>query len=103
MTMISPSETSVSAADLRKVMSHYLTGVTIVTASNGTAWQAAPNGVPLLASAAAQLECSVHARIDAEYQEILLGLVESYTHHPTAPLNYCRGSFFAAPRPEVTT
>ena len=89
--------------DYRSAIGSFPTGVTIVTASDGTAWQAAPNGVPLLASAAAQLECSVHARIDAEYQEILLGLVESYTHHPTAPLVYCRGSFFAAPQPEVTT
>ena len=89
--------------DSRRALGRFLTGVTIVRASNGTAWQAAPNGVPLLVSAAAQLECSVHERIDAEYQEILLGLVESYTHHPTAPLVYCRGSFFAAPQPEVTT
>ena len=39
MTMISPSETSVSAADLRQVMSHYLTGVTIVTVMR-------PDGTP---------------------------------------------------------
>ena len=39
MTMISPSETSVSAADLRQVMSHYLTGVTIVTVMK-------PDGTP---------------------------------------------------------
>ena len=89
--------------DYRRDLGNFPTGVTIVTTSDETAWQAAPNGVPLLASAAAQLECSVHARIDAEYQEILLGLVESYTHDPTAPLVYCRGSFFAAPQPEVTT
>ena len=37
--MISPSETSVSAADLRQVMSHYLTGVTIVTVMK-------PDGTP---------------------------------------------------------
>ena len=89
--------------DYRRALGNFPTGVTIVTTSDETAWQAAPNGVPLLASAAAQLECSGHARIDAEYQEILLGLVESYTHHPTAPLVYCLGSFFAAPQPEVTT
>ena len=89
--------------DYRRDLGNFPTGVTIVTTSDETAWQAAPNGVPLLASAAAQLECSAHARIDAEYQEILLGLVESYTHDPTAPLVYCRGSFFAAPQPEVTT
>ena len=89
--------------DYRGALGNLPTGVTIVTAFDGTAWQTAPNVVPLLASAATPLECSVHARIDAEYQEILLGLVESYTHHPTAPLVYCRGSFFAAPQPEVTT
>ena len=89
--------------DYRRALGNFPTGVTIVTTSDGTAWQAAPNVVPLLASAAALLECSVHARIDAEYQEILLGLVESYTHHRTAPLVYCRGSFFAAPQPGVTT
>jgi len=89
--------------DYRSALGSFPTGVTIVTASDGTARQAGPNGVHLLVSAAAQLECSVHERIDAEYQEILLGLVESYTHHPTARLVYCRGSFFAAPQPEVTT
>ena len=89
--------------DYRSALGSFPTGVTIVTASDGTARQAGPNGVHLLVSAAAQLECSVHERIDAEYQEILLGLVESYTHHPTAPLVYCRGSFFAAPQSEVTT
>ena len=31
MTILPPNETCVSAADLREVMSHYLTGVTIVT------------------------------------------------------------------------
>lgn len=39
MTMISTYETSVSAADLRQVMSHYLTGVTIVTVMK-------PDGTP---------------------------------------------------------
>ena len=39
MTIISPSETAVSAADLRQVMSHYLTGVTIVTVMR-------PDGIP---------------------------------------------------------
>lgn len=89
--------------DYRSALGSFPTGVTIVTASDGTARQAGPNGVHLLVSAAAQLECSVHERIDAEYQEILLGLVESYTHHPTAPLVYCRSSFSAAPQMEVTT
>ena len=89
--------------DYRRALGNFPTGATIVTTSDGTAWQAGANGAPLLASAATPLECSVHARIDAGYQEILLGLVESYTHHPTAPLVYCRGSFFAAPQPEVTT
>ena len=89
--------------DYRRALGSVPTGVTIVTASDGPAWPAAPNGAPLLASAAAQLGYSVHARTDAEDQEILLGLVESYTHHPTTPLVYCRGSFFAAPQPEVTT
>ena len=89
--------------DYRRALGSFPTGVTIVTASDGTAWQAVPNGAPLLASSAAQLECSGHARIDTEAQGILLELLESYTHHPTAPLVYCRGSFFAAPQPEVTT
>ena len=88
--------------DYLSALGSFPTGVTIVTASDRTAWQAAPNGVPLLASAAAQLACSVHARIDAGYQEILLSLVESYTHHSTAPLVYCRSSFSAAPQMEVT-
>ena len=89
--------------DYRRALGSFPTGVTIVTASDRTAWPAAPNGAPLLESAAAQLGYSVHARIDAEDREILLRLVESYTHHPTAPLVYCRGSFFAAPQPEVAT
>ena len=89
--------------DYRRALGNFPTGVTIVTISDGTAWQAAPNCAPLLANAAAPPECSVHARIDSKYPEILLGLVESYTHHPTAPLVYCRDSFFAAPQPEVTT
>ena len=36
-----------------------------------------------------------------EDHEILLGLVENYTHQPGAPLVYCRGTFFAAPQPEI--
>ena len=89
--------------DYRRALGNFPTGVTIVTTSDGTAWQAGPNGAPLLASAATPLECSVHAHIDAEDQEILLGPLESCTHHATARLVYCRGSFFAAPQPEVTT
>ena len=88
--------------DYRRALGNFPTGVTIVTTSDGTAWQAALNVIPLLASAATPLECSVHARIDAGYQEILLSLMESYTHHSTAPLVYCRSSFSAAPQMEVT-
>ena len=89
--------------DYRRALGSFPTGVTIVTAFDGTTWQAGPNGAPLLTSAAAQRECSLYARIDAEDHEILLGLVESYTHHPTAPLVYWCGSYFPAPQPEVTT
>ena len=38
--------------------------------------------------------------IDGDHKP--LGLIESYTHHPTHPLVYYRGSFFAAPHLEVT-
>jgi len=70
---------------------------------DGTPWNANPKGAPLLPGASAQLDCTVHARIDAEDHEILLGLVEDYTHQDIAPLVYCRGTFFAAPQPEKTT
>jgi len=89
--------------DYRRALGSFPSVVTIVTAFDGTTWQAGPNGTPLLTSAAAQLECSLHARIVAEDHEILLRLVESYTHHPTAPLVYWCGSYFPALQPEVTT
>ena len=92
---------NILAADQQDLATHFASNVE--NRFDGTAWQAAPEGAPLLPGASAQLDCSVRARIDAEDHEILLGLVESYTHNPTAPLVYCRGTFFAAPQPEVTT
>lgn len=68
---------------------------------DGVDWDAGPDGAPLLPRASAQLDCSVRARIDAEDHEILLGLVESYSHQPTPPLVYCRGTFFDAPQSEA--
>ena len=89
--------------DYRRALSSSPTGVTIVTAFDGTTWQAGPNGATLLPSEAAQLEYSLHAGMDAEDHEILLGLVEGYTHYPNAPIVYWCGSYFPAPQPEVTT
>ena len=93
----------IDLTDYRRALGSFPTGAIIVSAFDGTTWQAAPNGAPVLPSAASQLEYSVQARIDGEDHAIILGLVESYTHHPTAPLVYFCGSFFAAPQPEVTT
>lgn len=90
---------NILAADQQGLAMHFASN--IENRFDGTAWQAAPTGAPLLPGASAQLDCSVRARIDAEDHEILLGLVESFAHRPAAPLVYCRGSFFAAPQPEA--
>jgi len=44
---------------------------------------------------------SLRARIEAEDHGILLGSVENYAHQPGAPHVYFRGTFIAAPQPEV--
>lgn len=66
-----------------------------------TDWTAGRNA-PLLPGASAHLDCIVHKRVDAGDHEILLGRVMDYTHTPVPPLVYCRGTFFAAPHPEVS-
>ena len=64
----------------------------------GTAWDANPEGAPLLPGASARLDCRVHLRVDAGGHEILLGQVVDYDHNPNPPLAFCRGSFFSAPQ-----
>lgn len=69
----------------------------------GTDWEANDGGAPLLPGAAARLDCTVHARVDAGDHEILLGRVADYDHNPSSPLVFCRGNFFAAPQPETVS
>lgn len=68
---------------------------------DGTPWTVNADGAPLLPDASAQLDCIVHARVDAGDHEILLGRVIGFETNPTPPLVYCRGTFFAAPQPEA--
>jgi len=84
---------NILAADQQDHALHFASNVE--NRFDGTPWNANPEGSPLLPGASAQLDCAVHARIDAEDHEILLGLVEDYTHQDIAPLVYCRGTFFA--------
>jgi flavin reductase (DIM6/NTAB) family NADH-FMN oxidoreductase RutF len=90
---------NILAADQKDLALHFASNVE--NRFDGTSWQANPDGAPLLPGASVQLDCTVRARIDAEDHEILLGLVENYTHQPGSPLDYCRGTFFAAPQPEI--
>lgn len=90
---------NILACDQQDLALHFASNVE--NRFDGVYWDAGSDGAPLLPGASAQLDCSVRARIDAEDHEILLGLVESYSHQPTSPLVYCRGTFFAAPQPEV--
>ncbi|SMX45536.1 flavin reductase family protein [Octadecabacter ascidiaceicola] len=90
---------NILAADQKDLALHFASNVE--NRFDGTLWHANTEGAPLLPGASAQLDCTVRARIDAEDHEILLGLVENYTHQPGAPLVYCRGTFFAAPQPEI--
>ena len=66
-----------------------------------TEWTAG-HTAPHLPGAAAYLDCLVHNRVDAGDHEILLGRVQHYTHTAVPPLVYCRGTFVAAPQPEVS-
>lgn len=90
---------NILAADQQDLAMHFASDVE--NRFDGTPWIANPDGAPLLPGASTQLDCKVHARINAEDHEILLGLVDNFTHYPAAPLIYCRGSFFAAPQPEI--
>ena len=101
-TLVASSRFAVNilAADQQEMALHFASKVD--NRFIGIDWQANVGGAPLLSGASAQLDCSIHARIDAHDHEILLGLVESYTHQPSAPLVYCRGNFFAVPQPEAS-
>ena len=90
---------NILAADQQELALHFASVVD--NRFDGTSWQPNPGGAPLLTGASAQLECSIHEPIDAKDHEILLRRVKSYTHTSSAPLVYCRGTFFAAPQPEV--
>ncbi|WP_159090013.1 flavin reductase family protein [Ruegeria sp. Alg231-54] len=58
---------------------------------------------PLIPGASAQLECTVHSRVDADDHQILLGRVVNYIYVPVPPLVYCCGAFFSAPQSEVSS
>ena len=89
---------NILAAEQQELAMHFASDVE--NRFDGTPWTANADGAPLLPGASTQLDCIVHGRIDAEDHEILLGLVDSYTHNSGTPLVYCRGSFFAAPQTE---
>ena len=66
---------NIVAADQQDLALHF--AINFENRFDGTTWQVAPNGAPLLPSAAAPQKCSVHKRIDGEDHEILLGLEET--------------------------
>lgn len=67
-----------------------------------TDWTPGPTA-PLLPGRAAHLDCVVNDRVDAGDHDILPGRVQQCAHTPVPPLVYCRGRFFAAPQPEVSS
>lgn len=91
---------NILSADQQELASHFASNVENRFAN--TEWTPG-TATPLLPGASAQLECAVHERVDAGDHEILLGRVIQYTHVPVPPLVYCRGTFFSAPQPEVTS
>ncbi|MGX9355126.1 flavin reductase family protein [Roseobacteraceae bacterium S113] len=90
---------NILGADQQELALHFASDVE--NRFDGTPWDTSPGGAPFLRDVSAQLDCRIRARIDAEDHEILLGLVENYSHAAKAPLVYCRGTFFAAPHPEA--
>jgi flavin reductase (DIM6/NTAB) family NADH-FMN oxidoreductase RutF len=58
------------------------------------AWQAGPNGAPILMGAAAWFDCSLHQVVDAGDHAILIGKVEAFEASHRAGLGYYRGSYF---------
>ncbi len=90
---------NILSADQQGLAEHFASEVE--NRFTGIDWQAKPAGAPLLPGASAQLDCTVHSRVDASDHEILLGLVETYDHTEFPPLVYCRGRFFATPQPEA--
>ena len=89
---------NILSADQRDLAMHFASKVE--NRFIGTDWIAGASA-PLLPGAAAQLDCTVHDRVDAGDHEILLGRVVDYAHAPVPPLVFCRGAYFAAPQPEA--
>jgi flavin reductase (DIM6/NTAB) family NADH-FMN oxidoreductase RutF len=90
---------NILSADQKDLAMHFASDVE--NRFTDTEWTAG-TATPLIPGASAQLECTVHSRVDADDHEILLGRVVNYTHVPIPPLVYCRGAFFSAPQPEAS-
>jgi flavin reductase (DIM6/NTAB) family NADH-FMN oxidoreductase RutF len=90
----------ISPDDFRHVLSHFATGVTIVTTCDAeqrptglTAFRMGEIGVPLIEQALACLECrTVSAHVEGDHT-IFVGRVESVHVGEGEPLLYYRGKY----------
>jgi len=59
----------------------------------GVAWHAATSGAPIVDSALAWLDCTVHAQYDGGDHTIFVGLVTAGNAREAEPLAYYRGGY----------
>lgn len=59
-------------------------------------WRPGETGSPVLAGAAAWLDCRRHDVVDAGDHLVVIGRVIAFDHGPANPLGYCRGSYITS-------